>query len=729
MRLLRVTVTSLLLLLCTPIGHALPTIEQAGNAAIGGAVGGLLGNQIGNGRGKTIATAAGAATGVVIASGCKATFGTAIGGVLGGVLGSQVGGGNGSNIMAGVGASVGALLGSDCQPGAEPVAVAPLLGVPPFEINGLTLTPVNGFPQEAFYGIPPIVTPNDMFAAAKMVRRLTDIALEARANDNPELAVLSMYWAKRISTTATSILYASLQSIQTNTGKAASIPAKGLVILPAFNEFRPANQHQALFDAMKEMLYANEYAYNKGVMVADNGGFGAALDFLNKALAPPAPRSASGQSIASASDTAIPRGLVGLPLNVALRAPDGVIFMKTDDALTIHNPNDKASDFSLDEIDFMARTAKLSPARQAASDLMFAINKAETEWTFNEYRPRIRGRYFETHIVAPNKIVDREDGDTAVAYLGDTGRVTSFPEIGEHAYRTNNQYSSAVDILEAIEMAPPVRAHINSCIAAESGHYYTLDGLHANLMQAVCFQGQYSDKNKMYVRTFYVGERGKNLVQSRDSVLLDSQNQDAMDRALINGKAFSDMTAFVPGLSNVEAGLACTGKYTLGQQNAIAGAVLKSHEKETYELAKQRADQMSKPSRNMYNKKLSLMSGWVPPPADEWGFDRVVDCITAIPLIGYAGSMVNLADKVALRAGGYVLSGLTEKRINLLRDITDAFATPVFFKNYMKDIRNVQTIFPENPSAASFVKATYDVLMHSQNMGQTADGFSNLKFN
>lgn len=729
MRLLRVTIASLLLLFYIPIGHALPTAEQAGNAAIGGAVGGLLGNQIGNGRGKTIATAAGAATGVVIASGCKVTYGTAIGGVLGGLLGSQVGGGNGSNIMAGVGAGVGALLGSDCQPGAEPVAVAPLPGVPPFEINGLTLTPVNGFPQDAFFGIPPIVTPNDMFAAAHMVRRLTDITLEARANDNPELAVLSMYWAKRISTTATSILYASLQSIHTNTGKTASIPAKGLVILPAFNEFQPANQHRALFDAMKEMLYANEYASTKGVMVADNGGFGAALDFLNKAIAPPAPQATASATIAAATDTAIPKGLVGLPLNVALRAPDGVIFMKTDDALTIHNPNDKASNLSLDEIDFMARTAKLSPARQAASNLMFAINKAETEWTFNEYRPKIRGRQFETHIAAPNKIVDRESGNEVVAYLTDTGRVTSFPEIGEHAYRTNEQYNRAVDILEAIEIAKPVRSHINSCVAAGSGHYYTLDGAYANLMQAICFQGQYSDKNKMYVRTFYIGERGKNLVQQKESVILDRQNQDAMDLALINGKAFSDVTAFVPVYSNIEAGLSCVGKYTLAQQNEIVDVVLRIDDKESNVQARQRASQVPRYARGTYNKNLSIMAGWTPPPMDEWNFDRVVNCVTAMPMLGYTGSMVNLADKIAARAGGHVLSGLTEKRINLLRDITDAFATPVFFKNYMKDIRNVQTLFPENLSAAAFVKATYDVLMHSQNMGQTADGFSNLKFN
>lgn len=44
----------------------------------------------------------------------------------------------------------------------------------------------------------------------------------------------------------------------------------------------------------------------------------------------------------------------------------------------------------------------------------------------------------------------------------------------------------------------------------------------------------------------------------------------------------------------------------------------------------------------------------------------------------------------------------------------------------MKEIRNVQTIFPENPSAAAFVKVTYDGLMHGQNMGQALDGFNSV---
>lgn len=705
MRLIYVTITTLLFLFQSSVAQALPTAEQAGNAAIGGALGGLLGNQVGNGRGKTIATVAGAATGVVIASGCKLSAGTAIGGLLGGLLGSQVGGGNGSNIMAGVGAGVGALLGSDCQPGAEPVAVAPLPNVPPFTINGLKLTPVNGFPQEAFYGIPPIVTPDDALAAAKMVRLLSDVSYKART-DNPELSILSMYWAKRISATTLGILSASLQAIQTNTGTSASIPAKGLVILPAFNEFRPAGK-QALFNAMENMLAADKYTNSKGVMVADNGGFGSALDFLSKAVAPPAQQQPAAQQ---SFNSPVHKGLIGLPLNVVLRLPDGTQVMRTSDALTIFNPNDLPIKLPLDKLDFMPRTPSPSFARQAASDLMFSISRTQTEWSYNYYQQKLNGRNFETHIAAPNKIVDVANGNVVVAYLNDYGSIADNSGDGERAYRTNVSYKRAVDTLGAIEIAPPVLEHTNSCKVVKGGHYYTLDGMYANLMQAICFQGQYSDRSRMYVRSFYIGE-GAEVVQTLDSLNTDKKNQAEMTKALTGGGAISDSLSFVQGYNNIESGLRCAGNYTMAQYGAVWAANL---------------DAGVPRSGLLSNWDVAKIAGWTPPPSDEWNFDRVVNCVSAIPLVGNVASATRGAGKVATRVGVDVLSDLSAARLDTLKSLTNAFNSPSSTRAYVKSFENVNNIIPGNAGAATFLKAMYDVAMTQQNMSQTKDGMSAL---
>lgn len=91
------------------------TGSRAADAAIGGTAGAILGNQVGRGNGQTVATAAGAATGAAIASGCDIGAGAALGATAGGLIGSLVGRGQQRNAAAAIGASLGAVAGSDCR--------------------------------------------------------------------------------------------------------------------------------------------------------------------------------------------------------------------------------------------------------------------------------------------------------------------------------------------------------------------------------------------------------------------------------------------------------------------------------------------------------------------------------------------------------------------------------------------------------------------------------------
>lgn len=91
------------------------TGSRTADAAIGGTAGAILGNQIGRGNGQTLATAAGAATGAAMASGCDMGAGTALGATAGGLIGALVGHGQQRNAAAAIGASLGAVAGSDCR--------------------------------------------------------------------------------------------------------------------------------------------------------------------------------------------------------------------------------------------------------------------------------------------------------------------------------------------------------------------------------------------------------------------------------------------------------------------------------------------------------------------------------------------------------------------------------------------------------------------------------------
>lgn len=691
-----------------PVAQAVPNASQVGNAAIGGAVGGLLGNQVGNGRGKTIATAAGAVTGVVIASGCKPSMGTALGGLLGGWLGSQVGGGNGSNVAAGVGAGIGALLGSDCSPIAKAAQATPLTAMAPFTINGLKLTPMTGFPQEAFMGMPPIVTPTDAMVAAKTVRKLADVSAQARVDGNPELAVLSMYWAKRISATTLGVLSASLQSLSTNTGDTARVPSRAVVILPSFNDFKQNNNH-ALIDASFEMFAANDYATSKGVMVADNGGFGAALSFLDN-LTRPTSAPTSAPAPAPAANTGIPKGLVGLPLNVVVKLPDGTFALQTDDALTLYNPNSAPTNVPLTQLDFKVRTAALSGKRQAAAPMMFKILDNSNSWTFGEYLTAVRSSHkIEINLVAPNNLVDLGINRKVQAYIDADGMVSNSPTSGVNAYKTQPPFKHAVDMLASIDRSKPIVAYADACRELQRGWYYTLDGQHAQLAQTVCFGGRYGDESgKMYVRTFFVGEIGT-VIQTAESANQDKANQKAMTNALTNGEAFSDVLALLPLVGNVEGAMRCMGEYSYSQQASISNVLLKTGVP---------AQQLPPTMDN--NLAIAKLAGWTPPPADEWSFDRVTNCVGAIPLAGYAGGAVKLVDKVANHAWVNVLSDLSAARVDRLRAVTDAFNAPSSMNGYFSGVKNVKELFPNNPKASAFTKDVYDAIMSGQSFAQAS---------
>lgn len=701
------------------VSFAMPDLSQVGQAAAGGAVGGFIGNQIGNGRGKTLATAAGAVTGVVIASGCKATAKTAIGGLIGGLIGSQFGGGNGSKALAGVGAGVGALLGSDCQAAANPVAPTPLPNMAPFTMNELTLTPMNGFPQEAFMGIPPIVTPQDVLAAAGTVRKLADLSAQARADGNPELSFLSMYWAKRISATTVGILSASLNSIATNTGKTASIPAKGVVILPSFNEYSSSDtQNQALLNALSSMMAANEYAASKGVMVADLNGFSSAMNFLNNIgnkLAQPQPQAAPAPApvaqAAPAQAASQPhKGLVGLPLNVVVKLPDGTFAMQSDDALTLYNPNDTATDVPLNKLDFKVRTAAFSEARKAAAPMMFKINDAANNWEFSTYIQFAPGA-FEVNEAIPNKLVDVKRHGTTVSYVEGDGSIGNDPTSGKVAYRTDSNFRNAMNLLQDINTTKSVNDFTDVCLNdLKLSQYETLDGKYARILQNVCFDGAYGNQKKMYVRTYFIGELGKNPVQTSESANMDKANQNEMTKALTNGAAFSDVLSLVPVAGNVESGLRCLGDYTMAQQAAIGNALMRTG-----------LPASDLPFSREKNMAIAKLSGWTPPPADEWSFDRVVNCASALPLAGYAGTAVKAMDHAA---GNSILSGMSQASIDKLHALAEAFNSPSSISGYFKGIQNVNDLFPSNPKASAFVKSIYDMVSSGQGFYQASQAIT-----
>lgn len=681
----------------------------------GAAVGAIAGNQVGQGKGRTAATAAGAVAGSVIASGCKVSVGTAVGGVAGGVVGAQMGQGRGKDAMAAIGATVGAWLGSDCSPVASASAPVALSG-DPFRFNGLVMTPMSGFPLEAFQGVPPMVTTDDLAAGREVAKRLASSAEESYQAGDTESAMLKMYWAKRIGQVALSTAGQSLAALNTlkvapqrmmpgaargqlsGSSVTVSVPPKTLVVLPAFDqEGAPQNRVAQLWESTK----LGRVDMADGVKVADLGvaGILGALKQVTGAQQRPQQQS---QQQGSGQLAYVPPELLGLENGRVLRMENGASVMKSPGNLTVYNPGDKAVTIPLDKLDYMPRTPMPSADRQAAGDLLKAMNENVTRWTFGEYKRQTMGSFW-TKFQVPNRIVDAKRGNMVIGYTDSYGNVVQQRMDGDQAYKSDANYRLVANVMDGIGKSPAVNGFSLSCQAEALSFYDVLGGQYSNTLTQICFKGNFNNGqvNQIATRTFWIGENGK-AVQTLESIAQDKDVVSTMKKALTASKTVSDAASLTgTAFGNVESALQCFDKYTLAQMAAVEGV---------------RASGGLKGNTTGFmdwdgaasGYKTARLAGWEPDQS-EWSMDRVANCVGAIPVAGAVGKRVAMLGKDVLAKA---------PDLERLSQVFKAFETPTSFNDYAKGVSNVADLYPSNPAAASFVKSIYDGLMTGQGLVQ-----------
>lgn len=685
---------------------------EVGRAAVGGAIGGVIGNQIGDGRGRTAATVVGAAAGTLIASGCKVGAGTAVGGLLGGLLGSQVGGGNGKNVMAGVGGAVGAWLGSDCSPVAS-AAVPVALAGPAFRFNGISMTPVNGFPVEAFGGVPPMTSTDDLATAREVTRRLVASAGESVREGDQETAMLKMYWAKRIGLQETAITAASLRAVssiavgtpQRGMGRATvtvTIPPKTLVIVPAFDQDGHPRQVSAALDGEVRL---GTIDWSTGIQVADNGTAGV-MEVLRILGGNPNQARGSQSAVRPGSRQAPSRAaplpvadMLGLPEGQPLRMADGSYILKTPGNLTIYNGNEQPTAVALDKLDFVPRTPVPSAGRQAAGALMHTINEGVKQFAFNDYARHVSG--FSVRFEAPNRIVDVLRNTKPVGYTDGAGRVSTVRTDGERAYQADPIYRTAANVLGGAMKTPAVVDFEAACHAERFGVFGTLSGEYSSTLRKICFKGNFNGGavTQVATRTFVIGEDGT-AVQTVESMMTDKQILATMKKALAGGQLASDLAGLTATpFGNLESALQCFGSDTLTQMAFVEAA----------RIGKGDVGLRSNAAGTGY--AAARIAGWTPPVA-EWGVGRIANCVGAIPIIGTGA----VALKQAAVAGEGVLKSLPD--LPRLQNVFDAFGAPQSFNNLIAGVRSADELWPGNPKAATFVKNVFDATMSGLGIGQ-----------
>jgi hypothetical protein len=339
---------------------------------------------------------------------------------------------------------------------------------------------------------------------------------------------------------------------------------------------------------------------------------------------------------------------------------------------------------------------------------MFAMNGSSKNWSFSNYQRRIQS--FENYLAAPNRIIDINQGRQVVAYLNEIGQIDQSPDSGERAYRTNATYKRAMDTMVETVNSTPVRLHTNACYAANRNYYEAMNGKYATLLQSICHEGPLD--NQVYVRTFFIGGDGSEIVQTPESLNRDSKNQQAMIKAMIDGEALNNTLSFISG--NIKNNLQCAGDYTFSQLGFISQAVMDT----------------GAPANNLRvapkQYDIAAMASWTPPSYNEWDLGRVTSCVNAMPLAASAASTVKGVGKTTVQPDTNVLSEISAARLDLIRSATSAFSSPLTLKKYVLSVPDIKALFPGNPNASAFVKNIHDTLMTGQNMYQMADGLTTL---
>ena len=534
-------------------------VERGVKGAAGAAAGGFIGNQIGKGGGNTAMVGVGAATGALIATGCKPTAAAALGGLLGGILGSQIGQGGGAKVATALGAAAGTLIGADCGEAgvADP---QPIPGRPPVTVNQMRYVPVNGFPASAFNGVPPIVSTDDFKAANALVKQLSRNAQVALQNDDVALAMLNAYWATRISDAVSTILGNSLATIHSANGSKVTIPAKAYIFLPSENVNLAGNgaNYSSLSDDIPPLAGID---LSKGVQVVELG-LNSILNVINSATN--SRNINSSASIVEMEDNS--RKLATLPIGEVMERPDGLHIRRDASGYAIYNKDDVGREIDMERLNFIPKLHAPSAQWQAAARKISDLSEKRLDYFFKITQHTYSSGWF--HVEKPNRYT--RNGQV-IAHFGPNFEFSQHPNrAGENSYASHPDFRLAVDVNEVTSRFI-FSNFVPVCNSKSFGTYNRIAGGNANLVIANCHNG--SESAVVYSRTYYLDEdalRTGALFPTVDSLMSDRRTRKAMNEAYDTGENVSDMLGLIPLVGEIESGLQCLGKSTMSQRANLA---------------------------------------------------------------------------------------------------------------------------------------------------------------
>lgn len=574
-------------------------LKGAGGAVLGG----VAGAQVGKGKGRDLALGVGAATGAVLAVGCKPTAMSVVGGLLGGLIGSQVGDGKGRQVAIGVGSAVGAVLGSDCSADNAVRATVTTPRIGETIINGIPVGNGGVFELGRLSGLPPVQTVKDLRDLDRAVHAAQHLARARLEAGDYGGAMMATHFASLLLEYQALIGISNhrvFESMKSMRDGRVTIPAGAYAVLPVFD--RGGYTHHERVDISFMPTESGE-----PILVASNGLLSGILDSL--------PKRSSG---ATSRKVPVTAEYAALPVGMTVTFANGLVMKRTDDSIVVHNPKGVDLDAELEKMGYMPPIPLPSKHRQDAGRIM-------KNMTYSSNLIFLRNATGDAWPKAPNLIVSNVpqvqggllnvDGDLAQSKAEDVAAKKLYAD-------TKSSYRLAMDTLVSLQSVSEWGSFKNACL---NGGYRTASlnaiGLHGEIAAFLCGSGR-NVGSDVYSRQFYIGEKG--LHMTLESIMRDEAVAQEVKRYSLEKDLASNLIQMIPLIGNFESGIKCSGSdfslwdvYAEGSEKMKAAAFVKK----------------------IYDPQ-NLKDG---------PFLRTLDCMSAIPLVGVS---VKGAAKAKELAGG-----------------------------------------------------------------------------
>lgn len=396
-----------------------------------------------------------------------------------------------------------------------------------------------------------------------------------------------------------------------------------------------------------------------------------------------------------------PKSLLSMPVGSAYLATskEGKKFIveNTKDGFLFYNTGQDPVRFSLDDLDYFPVLDEPSPIRKKAAPIVRNISDSLDSIFWPVVRKGDLGA--NAFAVSPSAVVVTTYPEIR-RELDEYGMIASGArdaEKGKSSYRSNSAYKLAIDMMGPNRFGTKEASNFIMKCGGGRTKLIRYEGDATEFMRFSCFDRDHL----IYTERMIVLDdmHFKTMASMREDRRLAERIRSVMDDAAMVDAA----AAFIPGLSNLDAGVRC-----LGAESASATATkLYAHffRPDVYQMGVEK-----------------FVNSLLPEPNAPSVVDKALDCSLA------AGGLGRIAKSASAAKDGYAQyarSGKLEGVKDVMSLLDQNFVGPRAAEKWAETARTIDQRFAGSQNAARILKGFYEAAQGAQDVSQMYDAIRN----